>query len=347
MSQAHIEPRQAGAEWTAELETLNHCPVCGCKTRVLAFSAMRDIVFGVAPGSWQLYRCGDCACFYMDPRPTRESVMLAYDDYFTHATDDHNSLAFPGTILHKLRNDYLAWRLGYDLPSNGPFGRWLLRLLPFRRRRYERLVRDFPAPKPGARLLDIGCGSGEFLARMKEVGWTVVGHEIDPKAAAGARKRGIEVVLGPLDPKSFDGLFDAITMHHVIEHVHSPVEVLSICFRLLAPGGRLWMATPNADALGRRRFGAHWIGLDSPRHLIVFTRRSLELALRQAGFQRMQVRPDIGMYGTTGGSAGLHRRMVGAPMPGRLRLHAENLLGDTLMSLVPGLGDELIATADR
>jgi 2-polyprenyl-3-methyl-5-hydroxy-6-metoxy-1,4-benzoquinol methylase len=326
---------------------LNACPVCGAKARTLAFTAMRDIVFGVAPGSWQLYRCGDCGCFYMDPRPTRESILLVYDEYFTHATDQHTSLASPATLLHKLRNDYLAWRLGYDLPSNGPFGRWLLWLLPFRRRRFERLVRDLPAPGARSRLLDIGCGSGEFLARMREIGWTVVGQEVDPKAAAAARKRGIDVVLGTLDEKAFDGKFDAITMNHVIEHVHDPVEVLSACHKLLAPGGRLWMATPHADALGRRRFGPHWVELDSPRHLIVFSRRSLELALRRAGFTHAVVRPDIGLYGSTAGSAALHQQQTGGGKPGTLRVHAENLIGDTVMSLVPALGNELVATAER
>ena len=347
MSPAHAEPRHAAAGWTAEIETLNKCPVCDCQARVLAFSGMRDIVFAVAPGSWQLYRCGGCGCFYMDPRPTRESVMLAYDDYFTHSADEHTSLALAGTLLNQIRNDYLRWRLGYDLPSKGPFGRWIMWLFPFRRRRYEHLVRDLPAPGPGARLLDIGCGSGEFLARMREIGWSVVGQEIDPKAAAAARQRGIEVVLGPLEPTSFDLPFDAITMNHVIEHVHDPVAVLTACLKLLGPGGRLWMATPHADALGRRRFGAHWVELDSPRHLIVFSRRSLELALRRAGFERAVVRTDIGQYGSTGGSAALHRRQTGGRQPGRLRIHAENLFGDTVMSLIPALGNELIATAER
>jgi 2-polyprenyl-3-methyl-5-hydroxy-6-metoxy-1,4-benzoquinol methylase len=346
MNQAQTEVRQGPGEWTAELETLNLCPVCASKNRVLAFGNMRDIVFGVAPGSWRLYRCGDCDTYYLDPRPSRKSVMLAYDEYFTHAVDDHNSLAFPSSRLRKLRNDYLAWRLGYELPRNQPLGRWLFRFLPVRRRRYERLVRDFPAPTGPARLLDIGCGSGEFLARMREVGWTVVGHDLDPKAVQTARSRGIDVVLGPLDSKSFDGKFDAITMHHVIEHVHDPVETLKICRELLAPGGRLWIATPNADSLGRRRFGAHWVGLDSPRHLIVFSRKSLDLALRRAGFPNPSVRPDIGMYGSTATSAGLHRREAAGLSIGRLRIHVENVIGDAVMLLVAGMGDELIATAD-
>ena len=339
-----VEPALA-TEWTGAIETLEVCPVCESRKRSLAYSGLRDIVFGVAPGFWRMYRCDDCATCYLDPRPTRESVLAAYDEYFTHAVEDHNSLTNPRNLVGELRNDYLSWRFGYALPRRNRTGRWILRALPLRRRRYERLVRDLPAPKPGARLLDVGCGNGEFLARMREVGWTVVGHDLDPKAAAATRGQGIEVVLGPLDRGAFDGQFDVVTLSHVIEHVHDPIALLRTCRELLAPGGKLWIATPNVHALGLKRFGIHWIGLDSPRHLIVFSRQSLELALRRAGFARPEVRADIGPYGSTATSVALHRRVGSGRSTGKLRVHLENLLGDGIMLVFKRVGEELIAAA--
>jgi SAM-dependent methyltransferase len=79
--------------------------------------------------------------------------------------------------------------------------------------------------------------------------------------------------------------FDAVTLSHVIEHLHDPVESLAACLRLLKPGGQIWVATPNVEGLGHRRFGRDWFGLDPPRHLVIFTRRALDRALRSAGFE--------------------------------------------------------------
>jgi SAM-dependent methyltransferase len=84
------------------------------------------------------------------------------------------------------------------------------------------------------------------------------------------------------------GVFDVITMSHVIEHVHEPIQVLEACYRLLKPGGQLWIETPNISSLGRSRFQHNWRGLETPRHLVLFNRRSLHQALQRAGFTNIE-----------------------------------------------------------
>jgi 2-polyprenyl-3-methyl-5-hydroxy-6-metoxy-1,4-benzoquinol methylase len=292
-----------------------------------------------------MHRCAGCQCLYLDPRPTQASIGIAYSKYFTHEAAESDSLLSPRTLLRRLRNDYLAARFGYELPNREPFGQLVVSLLPTRKRRVERMVRELEAPRAPARLLDIGCGNGEFLMRMRDVGWLVTGHDVDPKAAAVVREAGIECVDGPLRAEAFQSKFDAITLHHVIEHLHDPLGTLSICRELLAPGGRLWIATHNAASLGHRRYGRHWIGLDCPRHLVLFSRQAMEGALARAGFTQSTVRLDIGMYGASAAAADLHLRVTKGKRLGHLAMRAENLLGDTVGLLMPGLRDDLVAIA--
>src|SRR5437870_4946655 len=79
-------------------------------------------------------------------------------------------------------------------------------------------------------------------------------------------------------------------MWHSLEHVHSPLNVLREAHRLLARGGRLYVAVPNIDSLPFRWFGAAWYGLDLPRHLTHFTPPTLALMLQRAGFRPHPVR---------------------------------------------------------
>lgn len=140
-------------------------------------------------------------------------------------------------------------------------------------------------PKSGGKLLDVGCGAGSFLMLAQSVGWDVVGLDPDPKAAANAADQGLTVHNGGVE--YFNGeteLFDVITMNHVIEHLHEPVKVLKACYALLKPEGELWLETPNIDSFGHARFGKNWRGLETPRHLVLFSRHSLSLCFIRAGF---------------------------------------------------------------
>jgi SAM-dependent methyltransferase len=112
---------------------------------------------------------------------------------------------------------------------------------------------------------------------MREKGWTVAGVEVDPKAVEQARAQyGLEVFCGEVQEAHLPGAaYDAITLRHVIEHVPDPVALLKHCRKLLKPGGLLVVVTPNTESLGYKQFGPHWMGLDVPRHLMLFNPRSL------------------------------------------------------------------------
>lgn len=343
MHPVSLDDNSSTPRWTGELEVLGACPACDSPRRSLVYGNVRDVVFGVAHGDWQIHQCADCRSLYVDPRPTRASILLAYDQYFTHQPGAGAGLLAPRTLARRLRNDYLAARFGYALPNREPFGRQLLRLLPASKQRCERLVRDLVAPARPSRLLDVGSGNGEFLVQMRELGWSVAGYDVDPKAAALVRSFGIEVAEGRLGKDSFAEPFDAITLHHVIEHVHDPLDLLKACRALLKPDGRLWLATPNVRSFARRRFGRYWPGLDAPRHLVIWSAQALDGILERAGFRDRVVRPNVGRFGVVGASAALERSQGAGGL--RLPPRVENLIGDAVMLLVPALGDDLVAEA--
>ena len=277
----------------ADLEAVPYCPVCGSAERSLLYKGLTDRVFCVADGAWDLYRCSQCASGFLDPRPTPESIGRAYAAYYTHDVEDRPVVRRKGRIrslLHDLINGYQNRRYGLQRSPALSMGRWLLPLLPSLRTAADAECRHLPPlPVGGGRLLDVGCGNGGFLMLAKQAGWQVEGLDFDAGAVHAARSRGLEVHHGGVEVLSGRNVcYDVITLCHVIEHVHDPIATLRRLHALLKPGGVLWLDTPNLSSLGSSRFGPHWRGLETPRHLVLFSPEAIEIALTKAGFHSFQ-----------------------------------------------------------
>lgn len=286
-------PASSKSNWPSKsLETLGRCPVCNATQRHVLYSGLADKIFRTAPGRWTLYECLGCNCAYLDPRPNRDSIGLAYTQYFTHKPiPQSHQLPLHAWLRHALVNDYRNERFGTQLNPALGLGAPLLKMFPSLCRRVTLEARGFRPPQPGSprRLLEVGCGNGRFLALAAAMGWDVLGLEPDPQAVAAARSLGVKIVEGGLEVLDPDQeAFDAVVHSHVIEHVHDPRKMLLQCHRLLRPGGLLWLETPNLAALGHMRFGQVWYGLDPPRHLVLFSREGLVGLLRDTGFEDIQ-----------------------------------------------------------
>jgi 2-polyprenyl-3-methyl-5-hydroxy-6-metoxy-1,4-benzoquinol methylase len=262
------------------LERVHACPACGATVRELLHERVTDQMFRCAPGAWTSWRCRGCGSAYLDPRPTRETVGLAYSEYFTH---EDGTVERPGGLRAALANGYLNARYGTALQPAAAIGRAVVPLFPVRRARTDREVRHLRL-RPGSTVLDVGCGNGEFLVQARRAGWRAFGVDADPQAVATCRRGGLDADFGTIESVDANA-FDAITFGHVLEHLHDPRGALRHAQELLSPGGLLWVATPNADAAGHARFGADWLGLDAPRHLVVFSRRALDDAVTVAGLE--------------------------------------------------------------
>jgi SAM-dependent methyltransferase len=159
------------------------------------------------------------------------------------------------------------------------------KLLPEQQQKLDTEFRYLPKPTQGQCLLDIGCGNGSFLVSAREAGWHVTGLEPDPEAADAARQQGVDVIVGTIDALGDESnCFDAITLSHVIEHVHEPLHLLQAVHRLLKPGGIVFIETPNIQSNGALMFKNNWRGLETPRHLVLFNPVSLTNLLSNLGY---------------------------------------------------------------
>ena len=276
------------------LEYLGQCPVCQSASRSVLYENLTDRIFFCAPGSWTLFNCGTCNCAYLDPRPTVDTISLAYRRYLTHERADQNQRP---SMLGRLRrltvNGYLnaRWKTA-RYPSSFILGA-LLGCFPALRARLDgQWMRSVPCPASGRTLLDVGCGNGAFLDLARSAGWRPTGVDIDAKAIQIARKSDLDVYQGGIDSLGEQrDRFDAITLSHVIEHVHEPSALLRGCYRLLKPGGFFWIESPNLDSYGHTRFLSSWSGLDPPRHLVMFRLGNLIDLLRETGFSEIHLAP--------------------------------------------------------
>jgi 2-polyprenyl-3-methyl-5-hydroxy-6-metoxy-1,4-benzoquinol methylase len=280
-------------EWPAEgLESVQACPLCGSRARSTLHEGLQDHAFGTAPGAWTLRRCAHCACAYLDPRPNKAAIPLAYARYYTHHSRSGASLR------QRFAEAYLKARYGMPYPNAFPGGQYAAMLFPRKRAYldvfYARHLET--ATGDNKRLLDVGCGNGEFLQFAAHLGWQAEGIDVDAAAVAAARAAGCNVTHGSLDALPFAAdTYRHVVLSHVIEHVYEPLKLLRRCLALLAPGGRLWLQTPNLQSVGHEVFGPSWRGLEPPRHLVLFDRRSLTAVLGEAGFSGIEFREQPGV----------------------------------------------------
>jgi len=271
----------------SELEHLNRCPICGSQDRQLRYPNIEDRMCG-SQGNWDYYQCLQCSVLYIDPRPNEETIGRAYANYYTHSIlKERERVSWFDKLALGMRNDYLNWKYGYKNQPIFTGGRWLMFLLPpWLRLEWDYYARHLPKPVLGSnRLLDVGCGNGDFLAAAQSAGWECYGLDFDEKAVEIARKRGITVTVGTLEKHRYsDNFFDVITLSQVIEHVHHPDIVLKECAKLLKPNGILWMATPNANSILNNWFHRYRFDLCAPQHLIIFNPRILKGLTESFGF---------------------------------------------------------------
>ncbi len=226
------------------------CPDCGSDAHE-PLHAAHDRWFDV-PGTYRYARCAACGLTYLRDRPAPAALAAHYPpDYVRRGRGP--------AWLH-------AWFRAYDL------------------RRRVRLVRRLAGR--GGRVLDVGCAAGDFLCAARGAGLVVAGVEPAPWAAAAAQAHGLPVwptaVAAARLPHA---AFDVATLWDVVEHLDRPGDDLAHVAAAVRPGGWLVVTTPVLDGWEARLWRTRWPGWDTPRHLVVFERATLQRVVERAGFR--------------------------------------------------------------
>jgi 2-polyprenyl-3-methyl-5-hydroxy-6-metoxy-1,4-benzoquinol methylase len=336
-------------------EEVKNCLFCGALGTPL-HEGLSDHLFGV-PGQWGFLQCTKCDLAWLSPRPIAADLSKAYKSYYTHIGDrnrksDTNLLAH---LRKKSKGGLYAIVSGSSELADGwgwrQLGRTLSRV-PLLRERAAMGTMCLNGAK-GGKLLDLGCGNGRFLALMRDAGWEVRGVEPDPAAAAKIAQQqfGIPVIVGTLEDAGFPGeSFDAITLSHVVEHVHDPIALLSECRRVLKPEGRAVIVTPNLRSLGHQKFGSSWRGLEPPRHLLIFSLTALRVCCEMAGLRVQILRTSARAAGLVWQESEMIKRRkesssLDRGQPSRARRLFFNLHEDGLCRASEEVGEEILLIA--
>jgi SAM-dependent methyltransferase len=233
----------------------SHCPVCDSAELKEIFTVTDHTV---SRENFKIVECGQCGLRITQDVPDQQSIGSYYksEDYISH-TDSSKGLI--NKLYRRVRKRTLQQK--------------------------RKLVQQLTGLQQGY-LLDLGSGTGAFADEMTKAGWQVTGLEPDPDARNNAKEIfGIE--LKSLDV-FFDlpaSAFDAITLWHVLEHVHEPNKYIDTLKRILKPGGKILIAVPNYTSRDAEVYREHWAAYDVPRHLYHFSPRAMEALIEKHGLQ--------------------------------------------------------------
>jgi SAM-dependent methyltransferase len=294
------------------------CPIC----QNAGWTTFRDAVdcTGHVEGRFAFDECQTCRSWWLNPQPLAEEIPRLYPPAYYQRNPPPPSQGFWALAGNQMKISVWHQAYGYrSLPAPQGAAAVATRVvlaMPAVRESYGFEIRFLPSV-PGGRVLDIGCNSGGFLALMRRLGWQTLGVELDPVAAGLARQQGLEVLDQPIEELEFpDESFEAITMHHVIEHLADPVSVLRRLSRWLKPGGRLVTLSPNPQSCAARTYGKHWRELDAPRHLVLPSPDGLRRLLEGAGLRASVSTPNRWAAQMIAESEALVRN--GGRLPGRV-----------------------------
>lgn len=331
-----------------ETSPRKNCILCNKEGSPL-YKNLTDDLFGVS-GLWSVSTCSTCKLLWLNPYPNESSIADLYTTYYTHENLNNAFLAkeafsnFPKN--KKIKYSVLNSSYGYSItmPEKYKLLGKLLPLIPGMKKKMLISSSGIYA-KPHGKILDLGCGNGDFLLEMKYLGWDVTGIEVDDTAAEEGRKAGLNITTGILNPSTFkENTFDVIYTNNVIEHLPNPVEVVTTCYRILKPGGTLIIKTCNNESFAHSIFKGNYRGLEIPRHYFIYSPSSLKILAERSGFMTKKMITSFNEY-IWFSSYKLAKKMKNpAETNGNMFITPLlRTLQSLLLTVVPSRGDDIMA----
>jgi 2-polyprenyl-3-methyl-5-hydroxy-6-metoxy-1,4-benzoquinol methylase len=239
----------------------NSCPGCGDENISRVLSAKDETVSGK---KFEIWECKNCSLRFTQNIPEQENIGRYYqsENYISHSD---TKKGFVNNLYHIIRKRTLVQKKNLIETGTG---------------------------KSSGSILDLGAGTGAFLNTMKIAGWDCAGIEPDKTARDKASelygihlKQSEELFSFPAES------FDAITLWHVLEHVHQLHEYVQKFSEVLRPGGKLFIAVPNYTSKDAQIYGSYWAAYDVPRHLYHFSPKAMERLLNAHGLRLHKIRP--------------------------------------------------------
>lgn len=265
------------------------CPLCDSHHTDLLFES-RDRVHHL-PGIFAILKCHRCCAVFIQPWLTDHELAVYYPDHYSgyrhsRSLDRKN---YTGLRRFVLENHY-------NYPSTGGVGASSLRrciafFLSF-------VMAKGAVPYRGdGRFLDVGCGGGSYLHRLRQWGWNGYGVEPNESGVKQAKALGLDVRHGELAEAGFpDNFFDVVRLNNVLEHLTDPQGTFREIRRILKDDGNVLITVPNAASLNFWLFGPNWYGLDAPRHVISYCPEALKFLCGAVGFEIVKIRYESGVF---------------------------------------------------
>lgn len=274
-----------------ETERILACPLCG-DSRAQPICHSPDRQHRLSAQQFIYSRCRRCGVVFQSLRPLETGIATFYpDDYLPYqATTVTARSDGPQTIRGPHRT--AMWKR-LPLAIAERVNRYLRRRFPDPLPAI--LDATYAPPRPGAVMLDFGCGSADALDRARQRGWNTIGVDFIPPVVEAVRTAGHAAHLcdDSLWQAIPDASVDLVRMNHVIEHLYKPRETLSQLQRKLRPGGKLHLATPNSASYAFHVLRERWYPLECPRHIVIYTPRTARQLLLRSGFQRVETHQEV------------------------------------------------------
>ena len=243
------------------METINNCPICNSST---SNQFLTCIDHTVSRETFHIVQCQSCGFKYTNPRPEKQSLGAYYqsEEYVSHSNTKKGFINYTYQIVRKYT---------------------LLKKLQLLSKYYKT-----------GKILDIGCGTGEFLNVCQQAKWDTTGIEPSSDARTMAIKNYNLNILEESEIKNLSSEnFDIITMWHVLEHVPKLNERIEDLKRLIKPNGIIIIAVPNCNSLDAKIYREAWAAYDVPRHLYHFVPKDIETLFKKHDLKMFKVLPMV------------------------------------------------------